>query len=328
MIDAAFDKENVASSPSDGRVAKKLRTEVVPAVEETKAAKTADLRVTSLASLESLKDLLASPPLTSGGCDSIIVLLHGDGQLERVLDDVHRSTEATRVPIFTINAIGPSWSQAEALEVLTSISQIPSQSHEDDHNSKPPSALPLLFLFSNFNSSVSGKVLELVAVKEVENNLHIHSQSLLQPAFTVEHLEERITAALRVESGNTASFTLLYFGASWCPPCMNILKALPSLLAVGQRPSSIKTCIKLDMDLAQPVFDLFAVETIPTFIVLDNNKLANPSGGLKFAADNGSSALREGAVCGRIQNSQSATVEAFLQKTCGTLSFTLDDEDF
>jgi hypothetical protein len=327
------DKENAPLQ----RAAKKLRTEESTRLDD--AAPFPDAVTTNVVKLQTVSDLKAllegtQMAVSDRSCDSFIVVLHDSAlnQLERVIDSVHHAKAATAVPIFTVNASGDGWNKESVLKLLTAAPRVPpAKGSEEDLT--PPSALPLLFLFSTFG----GAAPRLVAIKEISSNMSVHSLSLLQPVFTVAHMEDRIKASLAAGNHTTCcsgpSFTLLYLGASWCPPCINILQALPRLLADGQRPKALHVCLKADMDLAQPVYDLFAVEIIPTFIILDNSKLLGVDGACCLtqpaaAADGeGQRALKEGAVVGRIQNSQEATVEAFLQKHCGTLSFTLE-EDF
>ena len=350
------DKENISvGSPA----AKKLRTEGTPTT-TVEAASAIRIAATNVAPLPTLNDLTALVHGRVGAgkvrhgqpVDSFIVVLHDSASrhLAKILDGVIESQEATCVPIFAADVSGGAgWSMETALAVLTA---------GQDPSVEIPPALPILFLFTTYAAEPPAEgpspcqAPRLVAAKPIESNMHIHSQSLLQPVLSIRHLEVRLgrdlasaAAAVSTMAAPSRSFSLLYFGASWCPPCMNILKALPKLLADKERPPSIHLCVKADMDLAQPLFDVFAVETIPTFIVLDNAQLCEEDGrycltelcketatadadGTPGAAEKKMvRRLKAAAVVGRIQNSQEATIEAFLQKHCGTLSFTLD-EDF
>ncbi|CCW64762.1 unnamed protein product [Phytomonas sp. EM1] len=127
----------------------------------------------------------------------------------------------------------------------------------------------------------------------------------------------------------------MYFGASWCPPCMRIVGAMPQIIT-EDLPESVQVLVKADMDLAAPIFECFDVQTIPTFVVLDNQILlkhnamacAASEGGEQMDSTQLEVMMRKAfaeAEIGRIQNSQRPLVKMFVEKHCTTLSF---DEDF
>lgn len=205
--------------------------------------------------------------------------------------------------------------------------------------SSQPSATPPVA----FNTRITTHGGPLV-VKELTGTDHIHSISLFTPVYTLEHLlgsavmeMQGTRAALRREEKDcgSKSRTLLYMGASWCPPCMRVVHAMPDMVR-QDFPRSVHAFVKADMDLAKPIFDFFQVEIIPTFIILDNDVMwetYNQWQSLRSAPSSqtllsSGHRLQEGlrrAEVARLQNSQRTLVSMFVEKNCTSLSF---DEDF
>ncbi|RNE99691.1 uncharacterized protein Tco025E_08952 [Trypanosoma conorhini] len=175
-----------------------------------------------------------------------------------------------------------------------------------------------------------------LVVKELTTLDQLHSASLLTPVYTVTHFLRTVCAKALFPEGATAAVagtrTLIYFGASWCPPCMRIVNALPAMMK-EDFPSNLTCAVKADMDLATPLFEFFGVEIIPTFLILDNDVLRTAGGwealrGPASTSEEALSQLSEGlrrAELGRVQNSQRMLVRMFIEShTCG-LKF---DDDF
>ena len=160
----------------------------------------------------------------------------------------------------------------------------------------------------------------------------VQSMTLAAPVHTVDQLFEQTAAA------NTP-FSVVYFGASWCPPCLRILKELPFMLT-GLQPSHaphhlpsgdahlddastfppagvIGGLLKADYDTSFEVLQAFGVERIPTFLVLDASKVASTStdriAEVKMAA------------VGMLQNSKREEVVAFVRDATGTTLNTADE---
>ncbi|RNF06941.1 hypothetical protein TraAM80_03771 [Trypanosoma rangeli] len=174
-----------------------------------------------------------------------------------------------------------------------------------------------------------------LVVKEFTALDQLHSLSLLTPVYTVAHLLRTVCARALFPDGSTAAASgtrsLIYFGASWCPPCMRIVGALPAMMK-EDFPSNLTCVVKADMDLATPLFEFFGVAIIPTFVILDNDVL-RAAGDLEALRDatiseealsQFSEALRRSEL-GRIQNSQRMLVRIFIESHTGALKF---DEDF
>lgn len=173
-------------------------------------------------------------------------------------------------------------------------------------------------------------------VKSVTSVDQLHCFSLLTPVYTLPHLLRTLfRAALsptHVGREKVAgSRSLIYFGASWCPPCMRIVNALPAMLQ-SDFPESLTCLVKADMDLATPLFEFFGVEIIPTFIIFDNEVLRDAGDwDALFSSPFSESSLRQ--LCeglrrgelGRIQDSQRLTVRRFVESHSGALRF---DDDF
>ncbi|ESL09117.1 hypothetical protein TRSC58_03170 [Trypanosoma rangeli SC58] len=174
-----------------------------------------------------------------------------------------------------------------------------------------------------------------LVVKELTALDQLHSLSLLTPVYTVAHFLRTVCAKALFPDGSTAAASgtrsLIYFGASWCPPCMRIVGALPAMMK-EDFPSNLTCVVKADMDLATPLFEFFGVEIIPTFVIFDNDVL-RAAGDLKALRDatiseeamsQFSEALRRSEL-GRVQNSQRMLVRIFIESHTGALKF---DEDF
>ncbi|GET92554.1 hypothetical protein, conserved [Leishmania tarentolae] len=193
-------------------------------------------------------------------------------------------------------------------------------------------------LFSDRLSAQGGPLV----VKEATGVDQVHSMTLFRPVFTMEHLFRTLvrTVALSFAARGTGekSRTLLYLGASWCPPCMRFVHEMPQLMR-EDLPSSVVCTLKADMDLAKPIYDYFKVEIIPTFVILDNEVLMECYETVQrqqSAAATGGGAsqldyirtIQEAfsrAERGRLQNSNRHLVSTFISKHSQALSF---DEDF
>ncbi|KAG5466630.1 hypothetical protein LSCM1_00795 [Leishmania martiniquensis] len=184
-----------------------------------------------------------------------------------------------------------------------------------------------------------------LVVKEATGVDQVHSLTLFRPVFTMEHLFRtlvRTTApSFAARGAGAKSRTVLYLGASWCPPCMRFVREMPRLMR-EDLPSSVVCTLKADMDLAKPIYDYFKVEIIPTFVVLDNEVLmqCHESVQRQQSSANGCSGgggasqldfartIQEAfskAELGRLQNSDRHLVSTFISKHSESLRF---DEDF
>ncbi|CAJ1035922.1 hypothetical protein Q4I32_007263 [Leishmania shawi] len=184
-----------------------------------------------------------------------------------------------------------------------------------------------------------------LVVKEATGVDQVHSLTLFRPVFTMEHLfrtlVRTVAPSFAARGTGDKSRTVLYLGASWCPPCMRFVREMPQLMREDLPPSVVCT-LKADMDLAKPIYDYFKVEIIPTFVVLDNEVLmkcyervqcqrssaasCNNSGGA--SQSDYARAIQEAfskAELGRLQNSNRRLVSTFISKHSQSLSF---DEDF
>ncbi|KAG5490919.1 hypothetical protein JIQ42_00804 [Leishmania sp. Namibia] len=183
-----------------------------------------------------------------------------------------------------------------------------------------------------------------LVVKEATGVDQVHSLTLFRPVFTMEHLFRTLVRAVApsfaARGAGDKSRTVLYLGASWCPPCMRFVREMPLLMREDLPPSVVCT-LKADMDLAKPIYDYFKVEIIPTFVVLDNEVLmrcqervrrqqssvTGCSGGGASQSDF-ARAIQEAfskAELGRLQNSNRQLVSTFISKHSQSLRF---DEDF
>ncbi|KAG8342730.1 putative Thioredoxin [Trypanosoma vivax] len=175
-------------------------------------------------------------------------------------------------------------------------------------------------------------------VKHLTSVEHLHSLSLFTPVYTVEHLIRTIARKLDsvpVASALSCSYTLVYFGASWCPPCMRAVASLPDMIK-SDFPESIECMVKADMDFATPIFKFFEVEIIPVFMILNNNVLRVADGWSEVLNDYNQVDRTKGVAMaalsdvllrsevGRIQNSSRASVRAFIDKLTKKLSFDAD----
>ncbi|KAF5220543.1 hypothetical protein ECC02_006392 [Trypanosoma cruzi] len=174
-----------------------------------------------------------------------------------------------------------------------------------------------------------------LVVKQLTSLDQLHSLSLLTPVYTVTHFLRTVCEkALFPDdpaAGASGTRSLIYFGASWCPPCMRIVHALPTMMK-EDFPSNLTCSVKADMDLATPLFEFFGVEIIPTFVIFDNESLrtAGDWNALRSCSisEEALSQIYEGlrrSELGRIQNSQRVTVRTFIESHSGMLKF---DEDF
>lgn len=209
-----------------------------------------------------------------------------------------------------------------------------------------------------------------LVVKEVTDIHQIHSLVLFHPVYTVQHLFRSLihhvkqsatgsATGMRASGGGssssssgggssrsstcgggvsglhfTGSRSLLYLGASWCPPCMRFVQEAPQLLQ-SDLPSTVVCMLKADMDLAKPIYDFLGVEVIPTFVVMDNDVLLRCEAALNAGDDASKTDAAEqlkamqaaltAAELGRLQNSNRRTVTTFVEKHALRLSF---DEDF
>ncbi|CAD2214645.1 hypothetical protein AGDE_13360 [Angomonas deanei] len=167
-----------------------------------------------------------------------------------------------------------------------------------------------------------------LVVKNVQGVDAVHSLSLWKPVFTVEHLYRTLAATLRrAGSKKDTSRSVIYLGASWCPPCMNIVQHLPIMMK-EDIPDNVQCMVKADMDLATPVFQFFGVEVIPVFMVLDNAVLFPDKQSLEAAEEVPLETVMKrirSAEKERKQNSQRLDISKFIEKNCTGLRF---DEDF
>jgi len=149
--------------------------------------------------------------------------------------------------------------------------------------------------------------LSIVSRTAAESLLDVRCFALLRPVCTKDELVDLIRDH-KPTSEVEAQYLLLYFGASWCPPCKKILQQLPSVLR--DRPSFVTACGKCDMDLAPSLCELFDVKIIPTFVLLNIGQVNSGS----------TDEQMNEAVVGKIQSSDSNVVAAFIEKHCARLA--------
>lgn len=204
----------------------------------------------------------------------------------------------------------------------------------DDIQADDMDDLPRLLVF--FRDATTGRLRKMLS-KPLDGCAGIAMSSLVvKPVFSLRHMARIIQRSrskndLQVARDNLASaseaqrsFSLMWMSASWCPPCQRILSCLPGM--VPKFPESITNFFKADMDLTKPIFDAFHVEIIPTFVILDNEKIRREGAALEID-DKDLAALLVGAKVAELQNSQQATVMTFLEKHCSQLTFG-DADDF
>lgn len=263
---------------------------------------------------------------------------------------------------------------------------------KEDDGEPPKLVLGSLPCAAMFTSTEDGKGLVRVTQKTKVVSGTIHSMALLLPAHSPEHaLREAGRCVLRrapsISGGGynstladalsltkvadlakrasaapsaggaplpAASFTVLYCGASWCPPCMRIIKELPSMvsgLGAAHLPiehaaqpfanaivlpegpmtkeveanvslHTVTAMLKADYDTSPSILKMFGVKTIPTFIVLDNHKLVGVDA---VSAE----VTLGGALVGEpLQNSQRPIVSEYFAKLCAAAPVFSLDEDF
>lgn len=193
----------------------------------------------------------------------------------------------------------------------------------DDANEQP--SLPHLLLVTRRDGGENG--FKCVVNKPIMDAGSVLVSTLVRPVLSVEDLYALTMAAAEAHNDG---FTVMWMSAAWCPPCLRILAALPEL--IPSAPSSIALWVKADMDLSQPIFDAFGVEIIPTFVILSHKKLLEAASQQTSSLSDSSANLAERLTAAKVdalQNSQHATVAAFLEKHCAVLTgFGDGDEDF
>ncbi|KPA85897.1 hypothetical protein ABB37_00211 [Leptomonas pyrrhocoris] len=183
-----------------------------------------------------------------------------------------------------------------------------------------------------------------LVVKEATSIDQVHSLTLFRPVYTMENLFRTlvrlVAPSFATKAPGAKSRTVLYCGASWCPPCMRFVHEMPHFIR-EDLPSSVVCTVKADMDLAKPIYDFFKVQIIPTFLVLDNEVLMRCYDNLqqRGVAEAGSTGVATSqsdylhsiqnafskAELARLQNSNRQLVSTFVSKHSQKLSF---DEDF
>ncbi|KPI84293.1 hypothetical protein ABL78_6660 [Leptomonas seymouri] len=183
-----------------------------------------------------------------------------------------------------------------------------------------------------------------LVVKEATSVDQVHSLTLFRPVYTMENLfrtvVRTVAPSFAAKAPGDKSRTVLYLGASWCPPCMRFVREMPQFIR-EDIPSSVVCTVKADMDLAKPIYDYFKVEIIPTFLVLDNEVLMKcydtlqQRGAAEACSTGGATSQTDylrsiqdafsKAELARLQNSNRQLVSTFVSKHSQTLSF---DEDF
>ena len=78
---------------------------------------------------------------------------------------------------------------------------------------------------------------------------------------------------------------LLYFTATWCGPCQQMRRATWSNAAVDGRLRSSFVPVKVDIDANRPAAISYAIDAVPTIVLLDGDgKVAQQTSGF-MAAD-------------------------------------------
>lgn len=72
------------------------------------------------------------------------------------------------------------------------------------------------------------------------------------------------------EEKQSKSYTLLFFTASWCGPCKIIYPFIQEIQS--KIDSSILSVQKIDIDNDNPLIQQYNIRSVPTFILLCNNK--------------------------------------------------------
>lgn len=211
-------------------------------------------------------------------------------QVQEVIDDIHLHSNVSALPIYTVD-VDDVDDAGELLHVET----LP---------------LPVVIMYHFDHNGAAKKVCE----KKVNSSLHLHAVSLVEPVHSVEHLALKISAA-NARDG-PGSFTIVYYGASWCPPCMRILQHLPEMLP--QLPKTVSQFLKADKDTCQPLFDLVGVQIIPTFQVIRNTAAGFSSGTVP--------AGWKPDVVDSLQSSNPVSVSSFIERHCAVLTFSMDDD--
>jgi thiol-disulfide isomerase/thioredoxin len=131
------------------------------------------------------------------------------------------------------------------------------------------------------------------------------SAMALPPVHSLGHLRRLIS---RAPSG---TFTVVWYSASWCPPCNRVLENLHYIRS--HLPKGIVQLVKADKDHTQKLYDHFQVKLIPTFQVFHN--------GADKAIGNAMIPI------GTLQNSNTELILQFLDRSCAPLKFGLSQED-
>lgn len=271
------------------------------------------------------------------------------------MDEYAAHTSLTHVPPTPSVTVVPA-SQSTTRDSRSAMMQLnhgDAGSH-DDADSEVAESVPLC----TQNQPAPDHGLEAAAhgaglvLKHIHMPSQLHSLSLWKPVYTMLHLWRTTMQTVcggvgkagggRIDdvwsglqpsaqplcASEEKTFTLIYLGASWCPPCMRFVNQMPELME-ERLPRTVTSTVKADMDLAKPIFDFFGVEVIPTFIVLDNATLKSTSptfahGGGAGGEEASILAVMRRAELGRIQNSNMLTVSTFIEKHCCPLDLDCD----
>ena len=143
----------------------------------------------------------------------------------------------------------------------------------------------------------------LADAKECSESLKsiLMSSAAVEPVHGRDHLQDKV----RCHAEGT--YTVVWYSASWCPPCMRVLSNLQSL--IERFPATVVQMLKADKDFTQPMYDEFQVEKIPTFQIFKNG------------------ASHPLAPIDTLQNSQTPNILTFIEKHCAALQFGLNDDD-
>lgn len=299
----------------------------------TATAIASSLSVPGLAAVPASADRAGSLPLATTLSSQLQqasdVVLHRLGQLLQVETILNPFWTGAEIDALTLTASGTQRKEDKALTLPSMVVWRASGAPREEYPPAPPqtySSQPAPSPPVRFCDRMAAQGGPLV-VKEVHNVSQVHSLSLWQPVFTIEHLVRTLLTTVKAKeaelgaSGSARSRSIVYLGASWCPPCMRIVGVMPQMLTEDM-PKNVLCFVKADMDLAKPVYDFFKVEVIPTFVVLDNDVLARcaPTAPVATMME-----TLEKAELGRLQNSQRPLVSMFFEKHCKSLAF---DEDF